>query len=423
MLKLLLYQLKHPYHLVKTGLLKGWPAQRRYHHPERQLKVIMVTGTDGKTTTATLLHHILTQADIQTGLITTVSAKIGCLDIETGLHVTAPQPDQLYRLLRQMVDDGCTHVVLEMTSHGGYQARQWGITPQLGLITNITPEHLDYHITFDEYAQAKASLFKGCPKVVVSQEVAELDVIKRTLSKQQLLLAPKVSTLSPEIKKAIRLRFPEKYNQSNAILCWTASRQLGIKSPQFTKAIACFEGVPGRMNLLKLPTKFSIIIDFAHTPAGVKAVLTALRQQIKSIGKSGQLISVLGCAGLRDSRKRPIMGETASKLSDVTIFTAEDPRTEDIWSIIRQMKEQMIDRHDRVISIADRGEAIHFALTKIAKPNDIVVILGKGHEQSMCLGQTEHPWSDEEAVKAVVNQNIVPRVGLWQPNVLTPTSP
>lgn len=423
MLKLLLYKFKRPYHLIKTGLLKGWTAQHRYHHPERQLQIIMVTGTDGKTTTATLLHHILIQANFSVGLITTVSAKIGKEDIETGLHVTAPQPDQLYQLLRRMIDEGCTHVVLEMTSHGGYQARQWGITPQLGIITNITPEHLDYHITFNEYAKAKASLFKNCPKVIVNQEVAKLDVVKQMLSSQQLLLAPKVSTLSSEIKKAIQQRFPENYNQSNAVVCWTAARQLGIRLPQFTKAIASFEDVPGRMNRLKLSTKYSIIIDFAHTSAGVKAVLTTLRQQLKATGKTGRIISVLGCAGLRDSRKRPVMGRIASKLSDVTIFTAEDPRTEDVWSIIRQMKEQMTEHHDRVVSIADRGEAIHFALTKTAKPNDVVIILGKGHEQSMCLGQTEHPWSDEEAVKAVINQKIVPRVGLWQPPAVGSPSP
>jgi len=416
MLKLLLYKLKRPYHLVKTGLLKGWVAQRRYHHPERQLKIIMVTGTDGKTTTASLLHHVLTQANVSTGLITTINAKIGQNTIETGLHVTAPPPDQLYQVLRQMVEEGCTHVVLEMTSHGSYQARQWGITPQLGIITNITHEHLDYHINLDEYAKAKARLFKNCPVVITTQEVAKISAISTSLKSSQLQIIGLHQKLPSPINTAVRQRFGEKYNQLNAHMCWLAAKNLGISSDHFQSAVTTFPSIPGRMNRLKLPTKFSVIVDFAHTPAGVKAVLSGLRQQLQASGRSGKLISVLGCAGKRDTSKRPTMGKTAASLSDQVVFTAEDPRTEDVWSIIRQMKEQMTEYHDRVISIADRGEAIHFTLTKLARPNDVVVILGKGHEQSMCLGQIEHPWSDEQAVKAIIMDHIMPRVGEWSPS-------
>ena len=168
MLSLLMYYLKRPYHFFKTGLMRGLPAQVKNHFPQRRLKIILISGTDGKTTTCTLLHDILNAGSIKAGLITTVSAKIGSKIIDTGLHVTAPEPQDLYTVLRQMVDAGCTHVVMEMTSHGAYQFRNWGITAWLGGITNITHEHFDYHINYQEYAKAKLQQFRGAQKVFAS---------------------------------------------------------------------------------------------------------------------------------------------------------------------------------------------------------------------------------------------------------------
>ena len=147
---------------------------------------------------------------------------------------------------------------------------------------------------------------------------------------------------------------------------------------------------------------FRVVVDFAHTPNALKVSLISLRQQLRKQKKQGKLIAVFGCAGLRDRAKRPMMGAVGAELADIAIFTAEDPRTEEVWSIIRQMKEQLLSGHNRVLSIADRRKAIEFALTVLAKPGDIVGIFGKGHEKSMCYGTIEYPWSDIQAVQEIL---------------------
>lgn len=417
MLDILKYRVKKPYHFLKTGILGGLPAELQTHHPQKKLFIIMVTGTDGKTTTATLLHHVLSQAGIKTGLLTTIAAKIGQAEIETGLHVTAPHPRELYSVLARMVQEGCTHAVIEMTSHGAYQYRNWGITPQIGVITNITNEHLDYHITFEEYVKAKAKLFSHTPKVIVHSHDPCLELLRRYIQSSHLITAARFSALPPEIKSAIQQRFPQMYNQRNASLVWTVAKELKIPHTDFATAITTFPVIPGRMQTIPIRAPYQVIVDFAHTPAGVQAVLTVLKKQLQQQKKPGRLISVLGCAGLRDTTKRARMGQLAAQYSDLAIFTAEDPRTEDIWSIIRQMKEQIVDDHSTIASIADRGEALFFALKKCAKKGDVVVILGKGHEKSLCIGEQEFPWSDSAAVQWILEKNSVPQLGIWQPAI------
>lgn len=386
-----LYRLKRPYHWVKTGLLRGLVGQIRAGFPAKQLKVITITGTDGKTTTSTLIHHILTSAGKKAGLISTVAAYIGDEEIETGLHVTSPDPLQLQLLLKKMVEAEMEYVVLEVTSHGAYQFRTWGIKPFLAGLTNVAQEHFDYHLNYEEYLKAKSLLLRQAEDVVLNSEDGSFNPMKALLPQEEahILTYDLEKSIPSEVDEAIHQRFPEKYNWLNARLAYTITRELDIQPQEIAEAIISFPGVPGRMQEIDTKKKFRVVIDFAHTPQAVAAALTALKAQLKS--KDNRLIAVYGAAGLRDRQKRPLMGEVGANLADLVVFTAEDPRTEDVWSIIRQLKENLDNQLSKVSSIADRHQAIEFALTQLAKPGDIVAILGKGHERSMCFGRTESP--------------------------------
>jgi UDP-N-acetylmuramoyl-L-alanyl-D-glutamate--2,6-diaminopimelate ligase len=400
MLANFLYHIKRPYHLVKTGLLKGLRAEFKYGFPAQKLHVIAITGTDGKTTTSTMLYHILKQAGKKVALLTTVAAYIGDEKIDTGFHVTSPDPESLHKFFKQLVDEEYEYVVLEVTSHGMYQYRTWGVMPLIAGITNVANEHLDYHINYQQYLEAKAELLTKSSFALVNDDDQSAFQLKKILRAEKTPFA----TYSLEdgihhtIKKVIEKRFPEKYNQSNARLAFAISQKLQIPVKEYKKAIADFPGIPGRMEVIQTKP-FKVIVDFAHTPQGLEAALTALRKQLKKQTKKGRLIAVYGAAGLRDFKKRPVMGKIGSELADLVVFTAEDPRTEDVWAIIRQMKEGLTKNHNKIVSIANRGEAIDFALKKLAKPGDIVGIFGKGHEQSMCYGTVEHPWDDRKAAR------------------------
>lgn len=398
MLDLIQYYAKRPFHLLKTGILQGIPAQFKYRFPNNKLTITIITGTDGKTTTSSLLYHILKTAHIKVGLISTVAAYIGDQESDTGFHVTSPQPKDMYMFMRKMVSEGCTHLVLEATSHGAYQYRTWGITPTFGGLTNIANEHLDYHVTYKEYVKAKMSLLKKSKTLFLNQDDHSFEVIQALYPSLNFETYSKEDSLPTELGKAIRARFPESYNQMNARLAVKLARENGAGSTDILKAIESFPGVPGRME--EIATKpCRIIVDFAHTPQGLESALSQLKKQKKPGGK---LIAVFGCAGLRDRSKRPVMGRIGSELADLAVFTAEDPRTEDIWSIIRQMKEGVINTHGKISSVADRKEAIRFAITELAHSKDIVAVFGKGHEQSMCYGTEEIPWSDANTIRDII---------------------
>lgn len=399
-MKLLLYKLKRVFHFFKTGLLQGLPAQIRYNFPDKELTIIAITGTDGKTTTSSLLSHILNENQRKTALISTVGAASGSTAVDTGFHVTAPQPDQVFAFLRQAVQDHCRYVVLEATSHGEYQYRTWGITPDLAGLTNISHEHLDYHISYEEYVKAKLLLLKRARRAYINAE----DLSFRTITK----LAPqsKFQTYAPSEKlpkvlhTAVNKRFSEAYNRDNAHLAINLALELGLSEADIARAIESFPGVPGRMEVIsQRPVK--VIVDFAHTPNALERALVAGKTMLS---KNQKLIAVYGSAGLRDSSKRPLMGKAGVTHADFVVLTAEDPRSEDVWSIIRQMKEQLESHHDKIISIPDRAHAIEFAITQLAKPGDLVMILGKGHEKSMCFGTTEVAWSDQDVARSAISK-------------------
>jgi UDP-N-acetylmuramoyl-L-alanyl-D-glutamate--2,6-diaminopimelate ligase len=402
--KMFLYKIKRPFHFVKTGLLRGLVGQIKYKFPANKLKIIAITGTDGKTTTSTLLYHVLKKSGKKTALISTVAAYIGAEEISTGLHVTSPDPFQLHKLIRKMVDANVEYLVLEVTSHGAYQSRTWGINPVLAGLTNIDHEHLDYHLTQGEYLKSKTLILNKAEKVIINADDQNYQLLRSSLKQSpDRISSYKITDKLPKnISSAISARFSEKYNQMNARLVYKMAIGLGIVDEKISTAFKNFPNIPGRMQEIETSKSFRILVDFAHTPQALEAALTALREQLVN---KGRLIAVYGSAGLRDHKKRPLMGKVGAQIADLVIFTAEDPRTEDVWSIIRQLKENLHQDLDKVLSIADRREAISFAINKLAKKDDIVAILGKGHEQSMCFGKTEYPWSDAKAVKEILKKN------------------
>lgn len=378
------------YHLPKAVL-----AVLYYRYPAKKLIVIGVTGTDGKTTTSTIIYEILRKANKKVALITSVNAKIGGQELSTGLHVTSPDPWELQKLLRYISDKGFKYVVLESTSHGLAQHRLFGCNFKIGAVTNITHEHLDYHGTWEKYLKDKARLFKKTKFAVLNKDDRSFKPLKKYINSKIITYGMKKADFTLQ-NFPFKTKMPGEYNQYNCLAAIAVAKLLKISDADIKKAIAGFKGVIGRMDIV-YDKSFKIIIDFAHTPNALKQVLTALKAS-----PCRRIISVFGCAGLRDVQKRPLMGEISCRLADVSIFTAEDPRTEDINKIFEQMESGCKNKKN-LYKEPDRKKAIKLAIS-MAKKGDIIGIFGKGHEQSMCLGTTEHPWSDHKAVREILKK-------------------
>ncbi|PWU23958.1 UDP-N-acetylmuramoyl-L-alanyl-D-glutamate--2,6-diaminopimelate ligase [Candidatus Cerribacteria bacterium 'Amazon FNV 2010 28 9'] len=385
----------HYLEALSANLIYGFPANR--------LKVLAITGTDGKTTTTTLLYHILKTAGKKVALISTVAAYIGDEEIDTGFHVTNPSPFALQKLLAQVVRKDIEYVVLEITSHGIDQYRNVGIIPIIAGITNVTHEHLDYHKTYEAYLQTKARLLQKSKHAILNKDAKEsfgklLNLVKNSHVPFDVVTTQKMNR---SLREVAQKRFEgQAYNIENTALASKMAELVGVDEKTIAHAVATFPGVKGRMEEIKNNKGLRIIVDFAHTPNGLEQALKAARKQTMP---KASLIVIFGCAGLRDHSKRPMMGDIATRLADFAVFTAEDPRNENIWSIINQMKSGIKTGHDKVVSMPDREEAIAFALTHLAKKGDTVIICGKGHEKSMNIGGAEYPWSDQDAVRTVLS--------------------
>ena len=360
-----------------------------------------MTGTDGKTTTVNLIFHILREAGEKVSMISSMNAVIGPKKYDTGFHVTTPDPKDVQKFLRQAVDAGSKYFVLESTSHGLSQNRLFGCFFKVGVVTNVTHEHLDYHKTYKNYLQAKAKLFGRAELAVLNKDDEPFKYLNEKLQniKRVTYALKSKADFTP---KSFPFKTPllGEYNQYNCLAAIAATSSLKIPAQQIKQTLASFRGVEGRMEEIKLGQDFRVIIDFAHTPNALENTLKTLKPLVAS---RQSLIVVFGCAGLRDIQKRPKMGEIAAKYADLIVLTAEDPRTEDVNQIIDQIVQgclgQGVKEGTTLFRIPDRGEAIKFAIQKLAKKGDIVVICGKGHEQSMCYGKKEYPWSDFKAVK------------------------
>lgn len=418
-----------------------WIAAAFHDWPGRKLTVIGITGTDGKTTTTNLLHQILLAANIKAGMVSTVNAVIGNEVLDTGFHVTTPDAHDVQGYLARMVEAGLTHVVLETTSHGWAQYRVDACEFDIGVVTNITHEHMDEHGSYENYRAAKARLFSsleitgsklpGNPRlgVINRDDTGSYDFLNNFIkvNKVSYGLNPGADVCATEINYnpsgihfnvksplasvGVTSKLVGAYNVSNCLAAWTAAvHGLGIDPVTAAVGIASLEGIPGRMQRIDMGQNFTAIVDFAHTPNALKVTLEAAREMLSQsshlpASTRPRIIVVFGSAGLRDKAKRRMMAETSVELADLTVLTAEDPRTESLDGILDEMADGARSRGgiegETFWRIPDRGEAIRFAL-KLARPGDIVLSCGKGHEQSMCFGKTEYLWDDRTAMRAAL---------------------
>ncbi|MBI3289918.1 UDP-N-acetylmuramoyl-L-alanyl-D-glutamate--2,6-diaminopimelate ligase [Candidatus Microgenomates bacterium] len=410
-------------------LLEAIFAVAKYGYPARDLTVIGVTGTDGKTTTTHLIGAILSEAGCRTAIVSTVGGFFDGREVDTGFHVTTPDARYIQPLLVRIRDSGITHVVLEVTSHGLDQHRVFGCNFKIGVLTNITHEHLDYHKTWEKYRDAKAKLFRNVKIAVLNRDDGSFDYIKNvahgarvisySATKSATIVGKSVAVdvggveflINEGKKKApIKTLLFGKYNISNILAASGVGRALGISWNSIADAVSKFPGIPGRMEEISNKKGFRTIVDFAHTPNALESLLKTLRNST-----AGKIIVVFGSAGLRDREKRKLMGKVSARLADFSVVTAEDPRTENVEAIIDEITRG-IRQNAKVwdgqvdwrksgrwcIRVAERGEAISFAIQKLAQKGDIVVICGKGHEKSMAYGKKEYPWSDREAVEVAL---------------------
>ena len=370
------------YHLPKAVL-----ANIFYGFPARGLKVIGVTGTDGKTTTVNMIYQILKDAGKRVSMVSTINAP--------GFHVTSPDPFTIQKFAKAAQKNGDEYLVLEVTSHALDQYRFWGIKFDIGVITNITHEHLDYHKTFENYSDSKLKLIKNAETAIVNQEIQGIQgkIITFGLEKGDF----------NQKDVRLKLKIPGNYNIENALSALSVAYVSGIDKSIARKTLENFQGVKGRMEEVKNRKGIKIIVDFAHTPNGLEQALKTLHSHIKS----GKLIVLIGCEGYRDVDKRAMMGEVAQSLSNIVIVTSVDPRGQ-LEIINRQIFKGAAKMGAKIginfFVVNDREKAIALSINNLARKGDTVGIFGKGHEISMNLdGKKEIPWSDFDAVKRVLN--------------------
>jgi UDP-N-acetylmuramoyl-L-alanyl-D-glutamate--2,6-diaminopimelate ligase len=421
-----------PYIRVKNGRFAlAHISAAFYQFPGRNLSMVGVTGTDGKTTTTNLIYAILVEAGFRAGMISTLSAVVGDQTFDTGFHVTTPEAPEVQRYLSRMLAAGLSHVVLEVTSHGLAQHRITACEFDVGVITNITHEHLDFHETFEAYREVKAQLLTDLEKTagksqgnirlaVLNKDDPSFDFLSGATSVRKVSYGIEADRLdiraenirfSPDgshfdvIGQDFRFHvFSRLMGPFNVMNCLAAAAT-GIfafhLSPEvIQRGIQKVKSIPGRMEQIAMGQEFIAMVDFAHTPNALRVVLEATRQLV-----SGRILVVFGSAGLRDREKRHMMAEVAVDLADLVFLTAEDPRTESLDDILEEMANAAhatgAEEGTHFWRIRDRGAAIREAI-RLAEPGDIVITCGKGHEQSMCFGETEYPWDDRTAMKAAI---------------------
>lgn len=392
-----------------TNAAMGTIASNFYGNPSHELKVVGVTGTNGKTTIATLLYDLVQSMGYKAGLISTVVYKVGAKEI-VSTHTT-PDAIRLNAMMREMVDEGCEYCFMECSSHAIVQQRIGGLRFVGGLFTNITHEHLDYHKTFAEYIRAKKSFFDALPKeafALVNADDRNGEVMlqntkasRYTLSLQRMAdFRAKVVEMMVEgmelriDNKEVWVQFLGRFNAYNLLTVYGAAVLLGFEKEEVLAHLSMLRPVSGRFETVLAKDGTTAVVDFAHTPDALENIINT----IDELRQSGQrLIVVCGCGGDRDRTKRPVMGGMAAKRADVAIFTSDNPRTENPDDIIREMEEG-VEAGDKYLKIADRHEAIKTAVM-LAEPRDIILLAGKGHEDYQIVGTEKLPFNDKEVVK------------------------
>lgn len=389
----------------------GYMAHNFYGRPSEKLKLVGVTGTNGKTTIATLLYKLFTRLGYTSGLISTVENMIGSKVIPA-THTT-PDAVSLNHLLKQMADAGCTHVFMETSSHALHQHRVAGLYYTGAIFSNITHDHLDYHKTFDEYIRVKKSFFDNLSSSAFAISNADdkrgMVMLQNTQAKKCYyslrtmadfkgkILDNSLSGLQMTVNDVeVHFRLIGEFNAYNLLAVYAAAANLGEDKNDVLTALSELTGAEGRFDYIISPKeKIMAIVDYAHTPDALINVLAAIKKLRKGFER---IITVVGCGGDRDKTKRPVMAEVACEHSDKAIFTSDNPRTEDPVQIIRDMEEGLAPAYKRkYIAITDRKEAIKTAIS-LAKPEDIILIAGKGHEKYQEIKGVRNHFDDKEVV-------------------------
>ena len=397
-----------------------------YSYPAQQLCTIGVTGTDGKTTTCNLISTLLEVAGKRSGLMTTANFKMGGQEWENTTRQSTLEAPDIQQLLRRMVDAGVSHAVIEATSHGLELQRTRGCAFDVGVVTNITHEHLDFHRTIENYRRSKARLFemldpardKGLgirPIAILNRDDVSYEVLKpycnvpvldygfdpaaavRAVNVRLDAHSTRFRAILPGAEIDIETQLVGHFNVSNCLAAIATAHSLGVKATDIARGLAGVTGVTGRMERIDEGQPFTVIVDYAHTPDSLEKVLNMLRPLTAS-----KLMVVFGSAGERDVQKRPIMGQIVAQKSDFFVITDEDPREEDREHILRDIamgaeSTGKREGHD-FLCIADRTQGIATAFAR-ARAGDTVLLAGKGHEQSIIIGREKIPWDDRQVAR------------------------
>jgi len=392
----------------------GYISHNFYGQPSEKLKLIGITGTNGKTTIATLLYKLFTALGYKSGLLSTVQNHIG--DQVLAATHTTPDAVSLNALLSQMVDAGCTHVFMETSSHAIDQHRIDGLKYTGAIFSNITHDHLDYHKTFDEYIRVKKSFFDSLSSSAFAISNADdkrgAVMLQNTNAKKYFYSLKTIADFKGKIfenvltglvmsvnDQEVHFRLIGEFNAYNLLAVYGAAICLGEEKQEVLRCLSFLSGAEGRFDYIQSPKERVMgIIDYAHTPDALVNVLATIQKLKKGYE---QIITVVGCGGDRDKTKRPVMGEVACKYSDRVVFTSDNPRSEDPEQIIRDMEVGLNTSAKRkYIAITDRKEAIKTAVS-LAKPDDILLVAGKGHEKYQDIKGVKHPFDDKAVLKEI----------------------
>lgn len=397
-----------------------------FRHPTQELKLIGLTGTNGKTTTAHLIRHLLQENGAETGLIGTINMRIGSNVYP--VKNTTPESLDLQRNFRMMVDAGCQYAVIEASSHALHMGRTRGCLFRTGVFTNLTQDHLDYHETMEEYRDAKSLLFSQLGNryndKATSQSLAILNADDPVSEQFKRVTPAQVITYGIENEADVKgedihftpsgtrftmrtfrgdiqvdMKLMGKFSVYNALAAAAVALSEGIDLEKIRNSLGGIQGVDGRFEQVDAGQSFHVLVDYAHTPDSLENVLQTAKEFVQ-----GRVISVVGCGGDRDRTKRPVMAGIAARYSDITILTSDNPRTEDPWQILNDMLEGLKQvPSDRYITLVDRGEAIRHAV-EIAEEGDVVLIAGKGHETYQEIHGVRHDFDDREVARQALIQ-------------------
>ena len=393
----------------------GEVATQFYGDPSRKLKLVGVTGTNGKTTIATLLYNMFRKFGHKCGLLSTVCNYIE--DEAIPADHTTPDPIELNRLLAQMVDAGCEYAFMECSSHAIAQKRIGGLKFAGGLFTNLTRDHLDYHKTFENYRDAKKAFFDGLEKdafaITNADDKNGMVMVQNCKANVKTYSTRTMADFKAKIiechfegmyldinGKEVGVQFIGKFNVSNLLAVYGAAVMLGKKPEDILLIMSTLKSVNGRLEPIHSPEGYTAIVDYAHTPDALENVLNAIHEVLNGKGK---VITVCGAGGNRDKGKRPIMAQEAVKQSDKVIITSDNPRFEEPQDIINDMLAGLDQKQmKKVVSIVDRREAIRTACM-LAEKGDVILIAGKGHEDYQEIKGVKHHFDDKEVVKEIFN--------------------